>query len=73
MTTRHELVQKLAKVSHETYIRQRVRDKNETREAVVADPNVGSDPTPHDLERAEEAVKELERLEVLKPLVESES
>jgi len=65
--TRDELIQRLAEVSHETYIRQRVRDRNQTREAVIADPNVGIDPTPHDRERAEDAVRELERLGVLKP------
>jgi hypothetical protein len=63
MITRSDLVRRLAEVSHETYIRQRVRDKGESRDAVLAE--VGVDPTDHDRERAEDVVRELERLDLL--------
>ncbi len=60
-------MRRLAQVSHDTYIRQRVRDKGEPRVKVEAE--VGTDPTPHDRERAEDIVAELERLGALKPLL----
>ena len=63
---RGALVRRLAEVSDETYIRQRVRDKHESRDAVTA--QVGEAPTDHDLERAEEVVRELERLGMLDSL-----
>jgi hypothetical protein len=52
--TREQLVERLAEVSHETYMRQAGRDKG-LRDL---DPNVH----PHDRERAEDTVRELERL-----------
>jgi hypothetical protein len=54
--TREQLVRHLAEVSHRTYIRQAVRDK-EKDEAEFS-----TDVTDHDLERAEDTVQELERL-----------
>jgi hypothetical protein len=56
--TRDELVRCLAEVSHATWIKQKVRDQG----AVEADLSV--EVTEHDLERAEHAVRELERLGV---------
>jgi hypothetical protein len=57
---RDELVDALARVSHETWRRQKNRDQGtpweELSEAV----------TPHDRERAEDTVRELERLGVWK-------
>ena len=47
---------RLAEVSHKTWIRQKVRDQN----AIEADLSV--EVHPHDLERAEDTVQELERL-----------
>jgi len=52
--TRDELVERLAEVSHETYMRQAERDKGLRN----LDPNV----TDHDRERAEDTVQALERL-----------
>jgi hypothetical protein len=52
--TREQPVERLAEVSHETYMRQAERDKG-FRDL---DPNVH----PHDRERAEDTVRELERL-----------
>jgi hypothetical protein len=54
--TREQLVTRLAEVSHQTYIRQAVRDKGRDE----ADFSI--DVTDHDLERAEDTVQELERL-----------
>ena len=51
-----ELIRRLAEVSHKTWIRQKVRDQG-VREAELS-VEVG----PHDLERAEDTVRELERL-----------
>jgi hypothetical protein len=54
--TREELVRHLADVSHKTWIKQKVRDQGADEAELpveVAD---------HDLERAEDAVQELERL-----------
>jgi hypothetical protein len=56
--TREELVKRLAEVSHKTWIRQKVRDQG----AVEADLSVAV--AEHDVERAEDAVQELERLGV---------
>jgi hypothetical protein len=53
--TREELVNRLAEVSHETYLRQKAR----------GDPPAdatGQEVTEHDRERAEDTVQELERL-----------
>jgi hypothetical protein len=52
--TREELAARLAVVSHETYIRQAERDKGLR--------NLDLNVTDHDLERAGDAVRELERL-----------
>jgi hypothetical protein len=54
--TREQLVERLAAVSHRTYMRQAERDKG----AKDLDPQV----TDHDRERAEDTVRELERLGV---------
>jgi hypothetical protein len=54
--TREQLVLRLAEVSHQTYNRQALRDKKKT-----------PDVTHHDLERAEDAVQELERLGIWPP------
>ena len=59
--TREELVGHLAIVSHKSWIKQKVRDQgaNEDELSVeVAD---------HDLERADDAVQELERLGIWPP------
>jgi hypothetical protein len=56
--TRDELVRRLAEVSHRTWIKQKVRDQG----AVEADLPV--EIAEHDVERAEDAVQELERLGV---------
>jgi hypothetical protein len=56
--TREELVRRLAEISHKTWIRQKVRDQG----ALEADLPV--EVHPHDLERAEDSVRELERLGV---------
>jgi hypothetical protein len=61
---RTELVQRLAEVSHSTWMRQKVRDQG--ADAAALSPDVH----PHDLERAEDTVAELERLGVLGPLEE---
>ncbi len=58
---RKELVERLAEVSHRTWMRQKVRDQG-------ADPAaVGAEVTDHDRERAEDAVRELERLRIWPP------
>jgi hypothetical protein len=54
MVTREQLVERLAVVSHKTWMRQAERDKGER------DPNPNV--TDHDRERAEDTVRELERL-----------
>jgi hypothetical protein len=54
--TRDELVRRLAEVSHKTWIRQKVRDQGADQASLSVE--VG----PHDLERAEDTVQELERL-----------
>jgi flagellar biosynthesis/type III secretory pathway protein FliH len=54
-------VQRLAEVSHRTYIRQAVRDKGEN------EAELSKDVHPHDLERAEDTVKELEQLGLWPP------
>jgi hypothetical protein len=54
--TREQLVRYLAEVSHRTWMRQAVRDKGEN------EAELSTDVHPHDLERAEDTVQELERL-----------
>jgi hypothetical protein len=56
--TREELVRCLAEVSHKSWIKQKVRDYG----AVESD--LSTDVHEHDLERAEDTVEELERLEL---------
>ena len=56
---RGALVERLADVSHATYLRQKARDDP------PADPT-GQEATDHDRERAEDIVAELESLGVLK-------
>jgi hypothetical protein len=58
---RETLVRRLAEVSHATWIRQKVRDQG----AVEAD--LSTAVTEHDLERAEDAVRELEWLGLWPP------
>jgi hypothetical protein len=57
--TREQVVERLAEVSHTTWMRQKERDQGVPRAEL--DP----DPTDHDRERAEDAVAELERMGVL--------
>jgi hypothetical protein len=59
--TRERLVHALAEVSHRTWMRQAVRDKGEDAAELSTDVH------PHDLERAEDTVQELERLGVWPP------
>ena len=59
--THEQLVQALAEVSHRTWIRMAVRDKGEDESELSPDLH------PHDLERAEATVQELERLDVWPP------
>lgn len=59
--TRDELVQRLAEVSHETWMRQKAEDLRRQLEEIPAEV------TEHDLERAEDAVRELERLGLWHP------
>jgi hypothetical protein len=59
--TRDELVRRLAEVSHKTWIKQKVRDQG----ALEADLPV--EVAEHDVERAEDAVQELERLGIWPP------
>jgi hypothetical protein len=54
--TRAELVRRLAEVSHRSWIRQKVRDQGAVEAELPVE--IGE----HDLERAEDAVRELERL-----------
>ena len=56
---RQELVRRLAEVSHDTWRRQKHRDHGVPLE------ELGLEVTDHDLERAEDTVKELERLGLL--------
>ena len=56
--TREELVQCLAEVSHRSWIKQKVRDYG----AVESD--LSTEVHEHDLERAEDTVQELERLDL---------
>ena len=56
--TREELVRRLAEVSHKSWIKQKVRDYG----AVESD--LSTEVHEHDLERAEDTVQELERLEL---------
>ena len=58
---REQLVERLAQVSHGTWMRQKARD-----DGLVADPSDPT-PTPHDYERAEDLVAELERLGLFQP------
>jgi hypothetical protein len=59
--SRDELVRRLAVVSHETWMRQKHRDQGVRLERIP------SDVTDHDIERAEDAVAELERLGLYPP------
>ena len=59
--TRDQLVMHVAAVSHSTWIRQAVRDKGEN------EADLPTEVHPHDLERAEDTVQELERLGVWPP------
>ena len=59
--TRMELVRRLAEVSHATWLRQKHRDHGVPLEEL--DPEV----TEHDRERAEDTVRELERLGLIDP------
>jgi hypothetical protein len=54
--TRVELVRRLAEVSHRSWVKQKVRDQGAVEAELPVE--VGE----HDLERAEDAVRELERL-----------
>jgi hypothetical protein len=61
LISRDDLVRRLAAVSHETWMRQKHRDQG------VALEEISSDVTDHDVERAEDAVAELERLGLYPP------
>jgi len=61
LISRHELVRRLAAVSHKTWMRQKHRDNG------VAHEDIPSAVTDYDLERAEDAVAELERLGLYPP------
>jgi hypothetical protein len=54
--TREELVRRLAEVSHKSWIKQKVRDYG------AVEPDLSTEVHEHDLERAEDTVRELERL-----------
>lgn len=58
--SRDDLVQRLAKVSHDSWMRQAHRDKGIPWDEL--EPEV----TAHDLERAEDIVGELERLGIVR-------
>jgi hypothetical protein len=58
---RDELVQRLAEISHLTYVRQKNRDQGVPLQELTLDV------TDHDRERAEDMVAELERLGVFQP------
>ena len=57
--TEESLVQRLAEISHDTWRRQKHRDHGVPLE------DLGTEVTDHDVERAQDAVKELQRLGVL--------
>jgi hypothetical protein len=59
--TREELVNRLAEISHETWIRQKVRDQG------ANEADLSLEVHQHDLERAEDTVQELERLGLWPP------
>jgi hypothetical protein len=59
--SRAELVERLAEVSHRTWMRQKSRDQGVS--SAELDPAVA----PHDRERAEDTVAELERLGLFPP------
>jgi hypothetical protein len=59
--TRDELVQRLAAVSHRTWIKQKVRDQG------AHEDDLPVEIAEHDLERAEDSVQELERLGIWPP------
>lgn len=59
MMTHEALVQRLAQISHETWRRQKHRDHGVPLE------DLGTEVTDHDLERAQDTVRELETLGVL--------
>jgi hypothetical protein len=61
MVPRDELVRRLAAVSHKTWMRQKHRDQGVPLEEIA------TAVTGHDLERAEDAVAELERLGLYPP------
>jgi hypothetical protein len=57
--SRAELIERLARVSHTSWMRQKVRDQG-------ADPDtLDPSPTDHDRERAEDIVEELAKLEII--------
>lgn len=59
--SRDELVQQLALISHQTWMRQKHRDQG------VPVDEIPADVTDHDHERAEDTVAELERLALFPP------
>jgi hypothetical protein len=59
--TRDELVRRLAEVSHKTWMRQKVRDQG------AAEADLPVEVKEHDFERAEDTVRELERLGLWPP------
>jgi hypothetical protein len=59
--TRDELVRRLAEVSHKTWMRQKVRDQG------AAEADLSVEVKEHDFERAEDTVRELERLGLWPP------
>lgn len=61
MITREELIHRLAHISHQTWMRQKERDQGVPRR------ELSEEVAPHDLERAEDAVQELERLGIWPP------
>jgi hypothetical protein len=61
MVPRDELVRRLATVSHKTWMRQKHRDQGVPLEEIA------TAVTDHDVERAEDAVAELERLGLYPP------
>lgn len=58
MIDRDDLIEELAVVSHETWMRQKSRDQN------VPIETLSKETTDHDRERAEDTVRALERLGV---------
>jgi len=60
--SRAELVERLAEVSHQTWMRQK-KEQNPASPADPDDPTV----TSHDRERAEDIVRELERMGLFPP------